>query len=306
MAPSWRAKAITGVVLFLEGCSLYLIISVASHLAKFEALQMPFWLVLLALTWGYGLSSWALTLRVTPVMRGLTGLALGVPSLLVLTAWNAGHALLPFGLLTSGGMGGVGLFAGFHDIPAGHLVARRRDFPRRSDPGRRALRLPDWHGGLADGRPDRRRHGGQHRQRLPRAGILRHRAARHGPGPLLRRRRRRAPDARAVALAHSRLRRRRAGPRPARQRPRPGRTGRRDPRRGAHGGGGGIPHTGAAAAGHRLLGRGTGQHRQLVLRHPGGRRPGGPAGGSAPASTSSTKACGRPKGRRAAAYCSPR
>ena len=112
MAPSWRAKAITGVALFLEGCSLYLIISVASHLAKFEALQMPFWLVLLALTWGYGLSSWALTLRVTPVMRGLTGLALGVPSLLVLTAWNAGHALLPFGLLTSGGMGGVGLFAG--------------------------------------------------------------------------------------------------------------------------------------------------------------------------------------------------
>ena len=112
MGPSWRARATTGVALFLEGCSLYLVISVVSHLAKFEPLQFPFWLVLLALTWGYGLSSWVLTMRVTPVVRGLIGLALGVPSLLVLTAWNAGSALLPFHLLTSGGMSGLGLFVG--------------------------------------------------------------------------------------------------------------------------------------------------------------------------------------------------
>ena len=112
MEPSWRTRAITGVALFLEGCSLYLVVSVVSHLVKFDPLQMPLWLVLLALAWGYCLSSWVLTLGVTPVMRGLIGLALGTPSLLVLTAWNAGLTLFPFDLLTSGGMSGLGLFAG--------------------------------------------------------------------------------------------------------------------------------------------------------------------------------------------------
>lgn len=112
MRPSRIARAITGVALFLEGCSLYLVVAVVSHLVKFEQLQMPFWLVVVALAWGYGLSSWILTLKVTPVMRGLIGLALGAPSLLILTAWNAGHTLLPFGLLVSGGMSGVGLFVG--------------------------------------------------------------------------------------------------------------------------------------------------------------------------------------------------
>ena len=112
MRPSRIARTITGVALFLEGCSLYLVIAVVSHLMKFEQLQMPFWLVVAALAWSYGLSSWILTLRVTPVIRGLIGLAVGVPSLLILTAWNAGQTLLPFGLLVSGGMSGVGLFVG--------------------------------------------------------------------------------------------------------------------------------------------------------------------------------------------------
>ena len=112
MGPTWRARAITGVAFFLESCSLYLVIAVVSNLAKSEQLQMPFWLVLLALAWGYALSSWILALRVTPVLRGLIGLALGAPSLLVLTSWNAGHALHPFGLLVAGGLGGVGLFVG--------------------------------------------------------------------------------------------------------------------------------------------------------------------------------------------------
>ncbi len=112
MAPPWRTRAITGVALFLESCALYLVIAVFAHLAKFEQLQMPFWLVVASLAWGYGLSAWVLTLQVTPVLRGLIGLALGVPSLLVLTAWNAGEVLLPFNLLTSGEMSGVGLFVG--------------------------------------------------------------------------------------------------------------------------------------------------------------------------------------------------
>ena len=112
MEPAWRNRAITAVAFFLESCALYLVFAVVSHLAKFAPLQMPFWLVMVALAWGYFLSSWVLTLRVSPVLRGLIGLALGAPSLLVLIAWNAGHALHPFGLLVSGGMSGIGLFVG--------------------------------------------------------------------------------------------------------------------------------------------------------------------------------------------------
>ena len=112
MRPYWRTRAITGVVLFLESCALYLVISVVSHLAKVDQLPMPFWLVAVALAWGYSLSFWILNLELTPVLRGLLGLALGVPSLLVLTAWNAGLSVLPFDLLTSGGLAGIGLFVG--------------------------------------------------------------------------------------------------------------------------------------------------------------------------------------------------
>ena len=112
MALSWRNRAITVVALFLEGCALYLVMAVFAHLVKFERLQMPFWLVLVALVWGYALSAWILSWRVTPLLRGLAGIALGVPSLLVLTAWNGGKALLPFSLLAADGMSGVGLFVG--------------------------------------------------------------------------------------------------------------------------------------------------------------------------------------------------
>ena len=112
MALFWRARAITGVALFLEGSYLYIILAVFTTLTRFEQLQMPFWLALGALLWGYLLSLWILGLGITPVLRGLLGLTLGVPSLLVLTAWNAGEALLPFSLLTSGDMSGVGLFVG--------------------------------------------------------------------------------------------------------------------------------------------------------------------------------------------------
>lgn len=112
MALFWRTRAITIVALFLENCALYAVLAVVAHLVKFEELHMPFWLVFGALAWGYFLSSLILGLKITPMLRGLAGLAVGVPSLLVLTAWNAGEALLPFSLLTSGGLGGVGLFVG--------------------------------------------------------------------------------------------------------------------------------------------------------------------------------------------------
>ena len=112
MTLSWRTRTTIWVALFLESCFLYLLLSMFATLTRFEQLRMPIWLVLVALVWGYLLSSWILGLRITPVMRGLLGVALGVPSLLVLTAWNAGEALQPFQLLISGGLSGIGLFVG--------------------------------------------------------------------------------------------------------------------------------------------------------------------------------------------------
>ena len=112
MAPRLRTRAITGAALFLESCALYLIIAVLAGLAQFPQLQMPFWLTLVALVWSYALSRWILGLQVTPAMRGAIGLAAGIPSLLLLTAWNAGETLLPFPLLTAGGLEGIGLFVG--------------------------------------------------------------------------------------------------------------------------------------------------------------------------------------------------
>ena len=111
MAPHWRTRVITGAALFLEGCALYLIIAVVAGLIKVPQLQMPFWLTALAMVWGYGLSRWILGLRITPALRGLAGLAVGGPSLLLLAGWNAGEAL-PLGLMASGGIGGAGLLAG--------------------------------------------------------------------------------------------------------------------------------------------------------------------------------------------------
>lgn len=111
MTPRWRTRVVTGAALALEACALYLAIGVLAGLANIGQLQMPLWLIAAAMVWGYGLARWALGLRVTPALRGLAGLALGGPSLLVLAGWNAGE-VLPFGLLASGGGRGAGLLAG--------------------------------------------------------------------------------------------------------------------------------------------------------------------------------------------------
>ena len=112
MGPAWRTRASTTVALFLEACVLFMVFATAAGLARLEQLHMPFWLVIVSLAWGYGLSSWVLSLKVTPVLRGLVGLALGVPSLLILTAWNAGLSFLPFSLLFPPEPMGIGQFVG--------------------------------------------------------------------------------------------------------------------------------------------------------------------------------------------------
>ena len=112
MQPIWRIRAITGAALFLETCSLYLVFAVVSNLARVDQLHMPLWLVLVGLTWAFLLSSWVLSQPVTPVLRGLIGLALGIPSLLVLTAWNVGRLFSPIDLLVGGTASDVGLVVG--------------------------------------------------------------------------------------------------------------------------------------------------------------------------------------------------
>ena len=104
MSRYWRSGVITASVLFLEGCALYLAFAAISAVTQAPAVKLPFWLVLLALVWGFALSSYLLTVKVTPRIRGLIGLAAGIPSILVLAAFNTGLGLIPAGALSWGGL----------------------------------------------------------------------------------------------------------------------------------------------------------------------------------------------------------
>ena len=112
MRPAWRNRSVVAVALYLESSIVYLIFATVCSLVRLDDLWPPFWLVIVALTWAFGLSLWILGLRITPVLRGLVGIASGVPSLLVLVAWNAGLAFHPFSLLIPPEADGVGLFVG--------------------------------------------------------------------------------------------------------------------------------------------------------------------------------------------------
>ncbi len=112
MRPAWRNRSVVAVALYLESCTLFLIFATVSSLVRLDDLRLPFWLVIVALAWAFGLSLWILGLRITPVLRGLVGIVSGVPSLLVLVAWNAGLAFHPISLLIPPEADSVGLFAG--------------------------------------------------------------------------------------------------------------------------------------------------------------------------------------------------
>lgn len=112
MRPAWRNRLVVVVALYLESCIVYLLFATASSLVRLDDLRPPFWLVIVALTWAFGLSLWILGLRITPVLRGLVGIASGVPSLLVLVAWSVGLAFHPFSLLIPPEADSVGLFVG--------------------------------------------------------------------------------------------------------------------------------------------------------------------------------------------------
>lgn len=112
MRPAWRSGSVVAVALYLESCILFLIFATVASLVRLDDLRVPFWLVIVAVTWAFGLSLWILGLRVTPVLRGLVGIASGVPSLLVLVAWNVGLPFHPFSLLLPPEADSVGLFVG--------------------------------------------------------------------------------------------------------------------------------------------------------------------------------------------------
>lgn len=102
MSRSWRNNSVTAVALFLEGCALYLVFVMAGSFIDQPGLILPFWLVLLALAWSFVLMSYILSVSVIPRIRGLLGLASGIPSLLVLANMNTGSGYVPVDTLISG------------------------------------------------------------------------------------------------------------------------------------------------------------------------------------------------------------
>ena len=112
MSRYWRNSAVTSVALFLEACALYLAFVTISALIQVPEARLAFWLVLIAVVWGYFLSYYVLTVKVTPRLRGMLGLAIGVPSLLVLAAFNTGEGILPLDLLASGDLNSTVGFIG--------------------------------------------------------------------------------------------------------------------------------------------------------------------------------------------------
>ena len=102
MSRSWRNNSVTAIALFLESCALYLVFVMAGALVGQPGVVLPFWLVLLALVWSFALMSYILSVNVNPRLRGLLGLAVGIPSLLVLANMNTGSGYVPVDTLTSG------------------------------------------------------------------------------------------------------------------------------------------------------------------------------------------------------------
>ena len=107
----WSTSAITGVGLFLETCAFYLLFGFISQVAHLPVAGLSFWLVLLALVWAYLLSFYIQTLQFTGNVRGVTGLAISVVSMLILASLNWGRGMIPVSEIINGDAGtGAGVF----------------------------------------------------------------------------------------------------------------------------------------------------------------------------------------------------
>ena len=102
MSRSWRNNSVTAVALFLEGCVLYLIFLAVAAMISQPGIVLPFWLVMLALVSSFFLMSYILSINVNLRIRGLLGLASGIPYLLVLANMNTGLGYVPVDTLISG------------------------------------------------------------------------------------------------------------------------------------------------------------------------------------------------------------
>ena len=102
MSRQWRNNSVTAVALFLESCALYLVFVALGAVFSLPGIVLPFWLVGLALVSSYVLMSYILTVNVTPRIRGLIGLASGVPALLIMVNLNTGLGVVPVDTLISG------------------------------------------------------------------------------------------------------------------------------------------------------------------------------------------------------------
>ena len=102
MSRSWRINSVTAVAMFLESCSLYLVFAALGAVLNQPGIVLPFWLVLLALGSSYLLMSYILSVNVNPRIRGLMGLATGLPALLVMTNMNTGLGYVPMNTIISG------------------------------------------------------------------------------------------------------------------------------------------------------------------------------------------------------------
>ena len=108
MSKFWRTSALTGAGLFLQTCAFYLLFNIISQGAHQSMAGISFWLVLLALVWAYLLSFYVQTLRFSRNLRGVTGLAISVVSILILASLNWGRGFIPVGEIVNGDAGTAG------------------------------------------------------------------------------------------------------------------------------------------------------------------------------------------------------
>ena len=104
MTQFWRASLITTAGLFLESCTLYLIIKLISAALNQGNTALPFWLVFLGLLWAYLLSFYVQTLRFSANLRGFAGVSISLLSVLILSHFKTGMGIIPVGSFFGGGL----------------------------------------------------------------------------------------------------------------------------------------------------------------------------------------------------------
>ncbi|MFQ6029553.1 MAG: hypothetical protein ACE5Q6_18920, partial [Dehalococcoidia bacterium] len=102
MSQFWRGSALTGIALFLETCAFYLVFRLVTGVLQLFDAALPFWLVLLALTWAFLLSLYLQTIRFSLNLRGTAGLVVSVLSILVLSNLNTNLGFFPVSKVISG------------------------------------------------------------------------------------------------------------------------------------------------------------------------------------------------------------